>query len=368
MKRVLPLVLAAIMALMLAAPFTVSVSADDPPEDPIAVSVTPFTNGESDSKDFYSKLTKNGFACRMPAQTNLSSGIRISSEGNRLAALENYTITFCLAVDAEAAANGWNFSVGYGSAATPDYRNWFASGTLARYMSETEIYWNSYATRDRAIARQIGPCITSGKDVTYQFTVESGKLNKIVLTCDGIVWENTGYQIDATVGDFGFTIDNPNANRARGGVFKTLSVTTASETVYSVDFARAYCEEAIRLNGYQTKKMDGAGSYDVRFVADIKQELVADAQKVSFAVSASYTDSEHLTPVAVLEKSFDTYTVYEKILADGEPVNAADDYCFALFDLTEIPEDVAVTFSVTPRITDQNGTVYNGKTVVVALS
>ena len=143
---------------------------------------------------------------------------------------------------------------------------------------------------------------------------------------------------------------------------------TASNSIIDLRQFLVFGEDAIRLDSYQTKKVAGAESYDVRFAATLEQEMIVNAAKITFTVSASYTDTSNPSPVEVAAKDFDTATVYEKILAAGNPVDAPEGCFYALFDLTDIPNDVDVTFSVTPKIVYNDATTYVGKTVEVSLS
>ena len=182
---------------------------------------------------------------------------------------------------------------------------------------------------------------------------------------DGVkIHETSGYRqgaITAAVSDCTrFKIETPKADGNVEILFKSVSVYNASVPDEAAD--------AIRVDSYQTRKIAGAETYDARFVASLNREMIVNAEKISFTVSASYTDTLNLSPVAVAAKNLDTYTVYEKILAAGLPVDAPDGCYFALFDLTDIPNDVAVTFTITPKIIYKDASIYTGKAVEVSFS
>ena len=182
---------------------------------------------------------------------------------------------------------------------------------------------------------------------------------------DGVkIHETSGYRqgaITAAISDCTrFKIETPKSDGNVEILFKSVSVYNASVPDEAAD--------AIRVDSYQTRKIAGGETYDARFVASLNREMIENAEKITFTVSASYTDTLNPSPVAVAAKNLDIYTVYERIFAAGLPVDAPDGCYFALFVLTDIPNDVAVTFTITPKIIYKDASICTGKAVEVSFS
>lgn len=131
----------------------------------------------------------------------------------------------------------------------------------------------------------------------------------------------------------------------------------------------------IAVDAVQTTEVenatDSANYYDARFVASVSDSVLSATKavkQINFKISASYTDSENTTAVEIGEKTYSVTNVYSKIIAAGEDVNASAGYKFALIEITDIPSDVNVTFTITPVIEFTNGSTVTGATATCTLS
>lgn len=155
-----------------------------------------------------------------------------------------------------------------------------------------------------------------------------------------------------------FRIANKNSNPAGYSLFKTdlREILVFGST------------SDIAVDGTQTTAINAStNSYDARFVASVNKNVltsmgVKSVSKITLKIAASYTDTENITPVEIAAKSYDETTVYTGIMAGDTLVSAANGTVYALVEITGIPADVDVTFTVTPVIVYANGGSVTGAT------
>ena len=132
-------------------------------------------------------------------------------------------------------------------------------------------------------------------------------------------------------------------------------------------------DDLVSVVGAQTKKVNAtADSYDARFVAQVNDQILNADQKadsITFKISASYTDdASNTAAIEIPATVYTVNTVYEQILAADDVVKADEGFKFALIEITDIPTDVTVTFTVLPTVWFENGAYAEGEAVTFTLS
>ena len=122
---------------------------------------------------------------------------------------------------------------------------------------------------------------------------------------------------------------------------------------------------AIRMDGVQTASVTSANGFDARLVASVSAAELENAEQIDFIVSATYVQNNTLYTVSA--KTYTVNTVFEAFLADSKTISAAEGEVFALILIKDIPADVTVTLTVTPRIVYKNAGTATGKTVTCTL-
>lgn len=121
---------------------------------------------------------------------------------------------------------------------------------------------------------------------------------------------------------------------------------------------------AVETVAAQCSKLDNDGTYDARLVTKVSKSIVGSAlpTKINFKISAVYEQGDVATDNTVAAKTYSTTTVCETISA-GEGTYSAEGYYLALFTIKDIPENVKVTFTITPEIEYANGVKVTGEAV-----
>ena len=128
--------------------------------------------------------------------------------------------------------------------------------------------------------------------------------------------------------------------------------------------------DLVSINGVQTTQVNTATeTYDARFVADVSDQVVNDANvtELRFKVSASYYTDDENNKTEVPEKEYAVTKVYKSILANSETIAAKEGTKFALVEITEIPKDTHVTFTITPILVYADGSTVSGAAATVTL-
>ena len=131
-------------------------------------------------------------------------------------------------------------------------------------------------------------------------------------------------------------------------------------------------DDLISVVGAQTKQVNqNTASYDARFVAQVDEKILDAAQgadAITFKISASYTDSDHATAVEIPAMLYTVNTVYDGLMVDGKVVAADDGFKFALIEISDIPADVTVTFTILPTVLFENGAYAEGTAATLTIS
>lgn len=128
--------------------------------------------------------------------------------------------------------------------------------------------------------------------------------------------------------------------------------------------------DLVSINGIQTTQVNTATeTYDARFVADVSDSVVSDTTvtELRFKVSAVYYTDDENNKTAVPAKEYAVTKVYESILAGSTPIAATEGTKFALIQITDIPINTHVTFTVIPILIYSDGSSVYGAAATVTL-
>ena len=128
----------------------------------------------------------------------------------------------------------------------------------------------------------------------------------------------------------------------------------------------------VQTTSYTSTDANGdpiANKYDARFVAEISKALVTAGKvaAVSFKITATFNDVNNNNEPTTITKTVTVNTVYEQIWAKGEAVTPTDGSLFAVYEITGIPTNQDVTFTVTPIIDMVEGADVIGVTKTITL-
>ena len=129
-------------------------------------------------------------------------------------------------------------------------------------------------------------------------------------------------------------------------------------------------EQAVQIEGAQTKSVAGADAFDARFVTAVSEVALENANYVryKFLSATSYTDAAGNQGTIGSLKQYNVKTVYNSFIADDEVVTADDGYCYALVDIGSIPAGYTVNFVVSFMIVYNDGTTYETPSVTVTVT
>ncbi|MBQ7347662.1 MAG: hypothetical protein IJW55_06860 [Clostridia bacterium] len=366
MKKILSMLLVVVMLFSLA---TLTVAADGTQSETtipdVGVTQATYKNSDYVNAISVSELTANGLFLD-PSQ-GTSAGFVLATTDYDLTEVSNYKISFDATINFTKTNDGQNeFNFQFGFGLNPEVS---VSKVTTPYVSGDRTYESTYRrwtyTNAQGVAdnrQSVADAAYAGNTLTMEFVVEGNKLTKVNAICNGITQNwivKEGYELDATVGAFGFSMySSTSTNRTM--TIKNLKVTVGEEATpsYSVDFAARYEARCVAEAKFVQMSTDKTAMRVLAEVA-LPEANFADFECVGFEV-AKTGGTNTLTGT--------TTTLYKSVSTNGEPYVAGDGIYLAAMVIQNIPTTGTYTFTVKPFIKDTAGNVYYGTEVSFAIT